>query len=303
VDLDALLASEPDDRAGMSELVGGAMRLPIAAGKAVLDTLTHPTRLADAGQEVESLVRTASEQQVPAGSSLWKGRSRKRRGEAVSVPFEQAREVWKALDGTLNDFFMTAVVEAAARYHEAVGADVEHFHLTFVLAMPKAPGSNENAFSPIPVDVPAAAADVAARFAVVRDLLHDHRDRVHGGGPMAAVATVANLLPTPWVTNVARSQAAHVDLATSNLPGYLGDSFVAGARTLHTYIFGPVAGTACNVTLYTTAGSIDIGVHVDPVAITDPPLLRACLEEALADLLALVAPKPARRRKPATESG
>jgi WS/DGAT/MGAT family acyltransferase len=297
VDLDALLAAEPDDRAGMSEVVGGAMRLPLAAGRAVLDTLTHPGRLAGAGQEVENLVRTASEQQVPAGSTLWTSRSRRRHGEAVSLPFEQAREVWKALDGTLNDFFMTAVVEAAARYHRANGAHVDHFHLTFVVAVPKAAGSNENAFSPIPLDVPADAPDVAARFAVVRDLLHDHRERVHGSGPLAAVATVANLMPTPWVTNVARSQAAHVDMATSNLPGYLGDSFVAGAQTLHTYIFGPVAGTACNITLYTTAGSIDVGIHVDPAAVADPPLLRQCLEEAFADLVAVVAPPAASRRR------
>lgn len=102
---------------------------------------------------------------------------------------------------------------------------------------------------------------------------------------MAVLATVANLLPTPLVTSMTRSQAAHIDMATSNLPGYLGETFVAGAKTLHTYVLGPVAGTACNVTLHTTAGSIDIGMHIDPAAIEDPTLLRCCTEEAFHELM------------------
>ena len=37
---------------------------------------------------------------------------------------------------------------------------------------------------------------------------------------MAAVATIANELPASLVTCLIRSQASHVDFATSNLPGY-----------------------------------------------------------------------------------
>ena len=103
---------------------------------------------------------------------------------------------------------------------------------------------------------------------------------------MATLAVVANLLPSSLVSNVTRSQAAHIDIATSNLPGYLGESYVAGAKTQHCYAFGPVAGTACNTTLYTTAGSIDIGLHIDPAAIEDPGLFRDCVEAAFVDLLA-----------------
>ena len=103
---------------------------------------------------------------------------------------------------------------------------------------------------------------------------------------MAALAVVANLLPDQLVSSVTRSQAAHIDIATSNLAGYLGDSYVAGAKTLHTYAFGPVAGTACNITLYTTSGSIDVGLHVDPAAIEDPGLLRQCVQDAFDDLMA-----------------
>ena len=82
----------------------------------------------------------------------------------------------------------------------------------------------------------------AERFALIHQRLQERRAEVHGGGPMATVATVANLLPTWVVTSLIRTQAGHIDFATSNLPGFLGDTWVAGARTLHTYAWGPVAG-------------------------------------------------------------
>ena len=121
---------------------------------------------------------------------------------------------------------------------------------------------------------------------------------MHGGGPIANVAMVANLLPTSVVTSIARSQAAHIDFATSNLPGFLGDSYVAGARVEHTYVFGPVAGTAFNLTAYSTAGSLDLGIQIDPSAVAEPARLRACMEAAYADLVATATPPRRRATKP-----
>jgi hypothetical protein len=203
------------------------------------------------------------------------------------MPFDTARKTWKALDGTLNDFFITGVVDGAGRYHRSLGADLDRLHITFVVSTRTKDTKESNAFTPIPLYVPAGPMDVVERFTTIRDLLHAKREEVHGGGPMAALAVVANLLPGNFVSNLTRTQASHIDIATSNLPGYLGKSYVAGAKTLHTYAFGPVAGTACNITLYTTAGSIDIGLHIDPAAIADPVLLRQCVQDAFDDLMAI----------------
>ena len=61
------------------------------------------------------------------------------------------------------------------------------------------------------------------------------------------------------------------DQQPARLPGR---TYVAGARTLHTYGWGPVAGTAFNITQVSTAGHLDIGVQLDPAAVTEPALLR-----------------------------
>jgi WS/DGAT/MGAT family acyltransferase len=279
--------AEEGNHGGSGGLVSDALRRPISAGKAILDVVTHPEKMVAFSREVETALRATNDQLHPAGSPLWKNRSRRRHGEAISMPFDTARKTWKALDGTLNDFFITGVVDGAGRYHRSLGADLDRLHITFVVSTRTKDTKESNAFTPIPLYVPAGPMDVVERFTTIRDLLHAKREEVHGGGPMAALAVVANLLPGNFVSNLTRTQASHIDIATSNLPGYLGNSYVAGAKTLHTYAFGPVAGTACNITLYTTAGSIDIGLHIDPVAIADPVLLRRCVQDAFDDLMAI----------------
>jgi hypothetical protein len=136
------------------------------------------------------------------------------------------------------------------------------------------------------------------RFAKVHDLVGQRRDEVHGEGPMAAVATVANLMPTALVIAMTRNQASHIDFATSNLPGYRGEPWIAGARLLHTYAFGPVAGTAFNLTAVSTGPVLDIGLHTDAAAIAEPALLARCMDEAYTDLLALGGTRTHRSRSP-----
>ncbi|HMK12593.1 MAG TPA: wax ester/triacylglycerol synthase domain-containing protein [Acidimicrobiales bacterium] len=288
VDWEAVLRRDAEHRepfdSSATELVTRALRMPVDLGRQVLDAVAHPEHLGGAATEATDLAHTVTDQLHPAGSELWRRRSRRRRLLALSVPFEPAHRSAKMLGGTINDLFVTGAVEAGHRYHAAMGADPERFHITFVVST-RADVDTANAFSPVPVDVPAGAMPLHERFTVIHQRLLERRAWVHGGGPMATVAPVANLLPTWMVTNIIRSQAAHIDFATSNLPGFLGDTWVAGARTLHTYGWGPVVGTAFNITQVSMAGHLDIGVHVDPAAVTEPLLLQSCLEESYRDLL------------------
>jgi hypothetical protein len=48
---------------------------------------------------------------------------------------------------------------------------------------------------------------------------------------------------------------------------------------------GPTGGTAFNLTVLSSGGSLDMGVNIDVAAIDDPELLRQCLEDAYAELL------------------
>lgn len=291
VDLDAFLASLPAPHTEavdqVRDAVGEALRLPVAAARRVASTVLHPERLGATGSQVAGLVRTAGETMHDAGSALWRARSRRRRLEALSLPFQRAHDGASALGGSLNDLFVTGAVEASARYHAAIGEPLERLHLSFVMSTRGADRTSANAFTPVPIEVAMPPMSGRERMVALRGLMRSHRERVHGGGPMADVAAVANLLPASIVTGIARSQAGHLDFATSNLPGFLGDTWVAGAKTRHTYVFGPVAGTAFNLTAYSTAGSFDLGVHLDPRAVADGALLRQCLVDAYDELLGM----------------
>jgi WS/DGAT/MGAT family acyltransferase len=294
VDLDAVVRGTleggeeggPGAVGNVIERLAGLVRAPVDVTRRVLDALTHPDRLAQAGDETADLLRTAIDQLQPAGSPLWCERSRRRGFEPLSIPLEGARRAGKALGGTVNDVFMTGAVEGSSRYHRLHGADVDYFHVTFVVSV-RGEASGTNAFTPVPVQLPAGAMPLNERFAAVHDLVKHRREEVHGEGPMAAVATVANLMPTALVIAIIRNQAGHIDFATSNLPGYRGETWVAGARTTHVYAFGPVAGTAFNLTAVSIGPTLDIGIHVDAAAVEDPALLAHCMDEAYAELLAL----------------
>ena len=304
-DVAALLAAETELPPGLAEQVRGvvaeALRVPAGATRAIADALGHPERLGALRKQLDDLTRTASDTMHGAGSTLWATRSRRRQLQALSVPFDAAHDAAKALGGSVNDFFVAGAVDGAARYHDELGAALERLHISFVVSTRGTATGPQNAFTPVPVDVPTGPMSPAERFGVVRDLLHQRREEVHGGGPIANVAMVANLLPTSVVTSIARSQAAHIDFATSNLPGFLGDSYVAGARVEHTYVFGPVAGTAFNLTAYSTAGSLDLGIQLDPAAVAEPARLRECMERAYAELLSAATPK-SRRTTRATKA-
>jgi diacylglycerol O-acyltransferase / wax synthase len=144
-----------------------------------------------------------------------------------------------------------------------------------------------NSFTPVPLQVPGALdSDVAERFHQLRDLMADRRKVVKGGGAMSAVAGVANLLPTSMTTRIARQQAAKIDLATSNLRGAPIQTYIAGAQVLALIPLGPVAGTAANLTTISQNGWLDMGLLVDPAAVTDPAGLRRNIDEAYRELLA-----------------
>jgi len=289
VDLDAVIADDPVDDTGVvataRDSISQGLKVPVDLGRRVLRTVLDPASGGRARTEASDLLKTASEQMHPAGSDLWRGRSRRRHVEAFSLPFDDVHDAAHELGGTINDFFLTGVIEASVRYHEHFDQPTERFHMTLVVNTRTGDDDGSNAFSPVPVEVSGRPMPLAERFSEVHALVRAKRAEVHGAGPLAAMASVANFLPIPLMTGLARDQAGHIDFATSNLPGYRGETYVAGARTLHSYPFGPVAGTGFNLTMMSTNDMLDLGINIDPAAVAEPELLASLLEAAYDDLL------------------
>jgi diacylglycerol O-acyltransferase len=306
VDLDAVTAAAVAERSAergadasrslaRSALhVGGhALRRQLGIGRRALGgvalALADPARLLEAGGNVVKTVRSARAQidvGAPSGGSpLWRTRSRHRHFEALSLPFAVAKRASASLGGSLNDFFVTGAVIAGVRYHEKLGAPVETFNVSFIVSTRQDRAAGGNSFTPSKIEVPAGPMDAAERFAAIRAALGQRRGDITGQGPIAAVAGIANLLPTSVMARVARSQAGKIDFATSNVRAAPFELYMSGAKVLAPYPIGPVAGTAWNVTLMSYNDTLYLGVHLDPVAVAEPDLLRRCLEEGLEELL------------------
>jgi WS/DGAT/MGAT family acyltransferase len=257
-------------------------------GEAAL-ALSDPVRVGEGARNVSKAVTSARSQLTSEGpgSPLWRNRSRHRYFDVLDVPMEPARGAAKNLGGSLNDFFVTGAALGALKYHEFAGVEAPFFNATFVVSTRADRAAGGNAFTPSVVRIEGGKMDPADRFAAIRDAMGGRRGEVTGGADlMGAISGLANLLPTSVVTGIGRSQAARIDFATSNVRGAPFEVFVSGGKVTAFYPVGPVAGTGWNITTMSYAGTLFMGVHIDPVAVEDTELLMRSLRDGYRELLA-----------------
>ncbi|MEY4175813.1 MAG: hypothetical protein RI900_2978, partial [Actinomycetota bacterium] len=198
-------------------------------------------------------------------------------------PFGPTREAAKRLGGTLNTAFLTAAAEAAGRYHRQMGSPVDGLRASMAIST-RTESSGANAFSLARMVVPTGDMSIGERFRAIQAASEEARS-AGSGGSLDALAALASTLPTSVITRIARQQAQTVDFATSNVRGAPMPLYLAGAQIIENYPVGPLGGVAFNLTLLSYNHSLDMGVNIDSAAVTEPELLRRCLESAFADLL------------------
>ncbi len=292
--------------AGAAGQVVDALRGPIGLARRVASEMllmgADPSRGPEAGASVAHTVQALRDQlgsPGSAGSTMWKNRSRQRHVEALSMPLAEAKAAAKALGGSINDLFVAGAVAGAVAYHDAHGERPEYLNVSFVVSTRDDSAIGGNSFTPSVVKIPTAAASPAEQVQALGALMGERRADVGGGGGLLSnVATIAKLLPTSVVTGFARQQAGAVDFATSNMRGAPFDVYIAGARLLRNVTLGPVAGTAFNLTCLSMGDHLDIGMHIDPVAVLEPALLRECMERAYAGFLAVGSSPSGPEKKP-----
>jgi hypothetical protein len=152
-----------------------------------------------------------------------------------------------------------------------------------------------NNFAPTRILVPIQPKDPVIRFARTMEQLADIRDEP-ALGVTGTLAQLVSPLPTSMLVAMTHTQARTIDFATSNLRGSPVDLYLGGARIEGSFPMGPRTGCALNVTLLSYKDSLDLGLNLDPAAITDPEAFMECLDESFTALLALGRPRRKRRR-------
>jgi len=242
--------------------------------------------VANAVQIGTSAVRFLAPALTPA-SPLLRGRSLGRRVFGIDVPLDDLKRAAKAIGVSLNDVFVGAVMGGVQRYHDELGSPVPEVRMIMPINVRgNGGGLGGNHFTPARVMMPTTAADPGDRVLEV----HARCRRLRGEPAVAMteqLATVLNLLPRRAATAVMGSMFKGADLVTSNVPGAPFPLYLAGAEIERMYAFGPLSGTATNVTLLSHAGTCCIGVNVDTAAVPDPEALRVHLRGGFAEIVAL----------------
>ena len=246
-----------------------------------------PQQVRDLAEEAVASARSTASQLSPdgdgepIGSPLWTNRSRRRHLESITIPLDDVKATGKALGGSINDVFVAGVTMGAIDYHAKRNVELRGLNASFVVSTRQDAAIGGNSFSPALVTMPGVYRSPKKFLGEVRDRMAERREGAgHGGGAMDTLAGLANLMPTSVLTQVARSQAARLDFATSNLRGAPIPVYMSGARVEKMVLMGPVAGTPMNITTMSYAGDLNIGLFVDPVAVDDPVGLRECIEAA-----------------------
>jgi WS/DGAT/MGAT family acyltransferase len=266
-------------------------RVPVQAAGTIGGLVRHPGELLEVPRTAWSLASSLRRQVLvteDARSPLLTARSLGRRFDLLPVPLEPLRTAAHRLGGTVNDAFVAAVTSGLGTYHARLGAPVEALRMAMPVNLRHGEADREagNRFAPTRILVPLGPKDPAAHFAAVRARLAEVRDEPVLGITEVLAGLVAGL-PTSLLVEATRAQARTVDFAASNLRGSPVPLYLAGARIESSFPFGPRSGCALNVTVLSYCGTLDVGVHSDPAAVTDPDALVECLREAFDELTAL----------------
>jgi len=293
VDLDKTLAeriaaaSHPKEQNPLGILTG-AITGPANVLKAAAAELAligaDPGRLRSSGESLTHTLRSTMEQLAgdkgaDSVSQTWAGRSGERVLTTARASLAAIRAAGKSRGGTLNDVFVAAMAHAGAAYHAETGESLDFLSMSYVRSTRTGSGVGGNAFSPIRITAPVADHDNESRYAALAAAMmpSDSASTIS----LDTVNSVAALLPTAAVTRLGRDQGRRIDIVTSNIRSASFPIFIGGAEVEATYPIGPVAGAACNATLMSYNGSLDIGIMIDPSAIAEPHRFAALVQSAL----------------------
>ncbi len=272
-----------------SEARTGA-RIGRASLKTAADLLRDPRgTIEQLGRTTGSIARVVKPATAPL-STVMTERSLNTRFDALAIPFSDVKSAARRADGTLNDAFVAITLDALKRFHEAAGRPCTEVRMNMPISVRGGEGANnfDNQFVPARIVLPLSQLEPQARIGEVRELLRavraepalPHINDISGVisrfGPAAAVAILGAMLKG-------------VDITTSNVPGPSFPVFMAGAKVEEFYAFGPLAGAAINITLFSYDGAVQLGVNADRAAVVDHELFIRCLREAIDETVAMPA--------------
>lgn len=265
-----------------SRLVGATQR---GLGRLLREPAAAIEDARNVAGSLQRLLRPVSEPM----STVMTGRSTSIHFDVIELPLDDLKRAARAAKGTLNDAFVAAITGGLRIYHERHGQPVEQLRMTMPVNMRSEDESGKkagNQFAPARFAVPIGIADPVQRMRELHALVLEQRSEP--ALPLAEeVSGVLTRLPRALSVGFIGSMLKAIDFVTSNVPGPPFTVYSSGAQVEAMVGFGPLSGSALNVTLFSYDGRVQMGINTDPAAVPDPDLLVDCLEKGIAEVLAV----------------
>lgn len=275
-------------RSAIADMLGRNVRVAQGVLGGAGELLTHPGELPSRAAETARIVRSVQRQALstePAHSDVMKARSLTRHFEKCALAMPAVQAAAHELGGSLNDFYIAGLAGALGRYHEHLASTVDELRLAMPVSTRGRGDAAANRFVPARVVIPIQPVDDPRRlFAAVRDRLAGAKGEA-AIGVAEGLAVLVTALPTAILVAMTRAQTRTIDFAAANLRGSPVPLYIAGARVLANYPFGPRTGTALNATVMSYCDELHIGLNIDPAAVTDLKAFMSDLDESFDALL------------------
>jgi diacylglycerol O-acyltransferase len=211
------------------------------------------------------------------------------RFEVISFP--GARSTALGLGGSRSTLLVAAAASGLGLYLERHGQTCPELRLATPTSFRQQRDEGGNWFAPLRIEVPTALGHSGPQFGEVGERLARARTepalRV-----TSALALAVGRMPTRILVPALHAQAETVDFAATTVPGGRGPHHICGAAVEQSYPFGPRLGCPVNISAFGNDDRLDIGVALDPSAITEPESLLDCLHTAFSGFTSL----PSHRR-------
>ena len=194
----------------------------------------------------------------------------------LDLSLAELKAVGRATGGSVNDAYVAAVLGGLRRYHERHDVSVDRIPIAMPVSLRASgdPGGG-NRFAGVRFAAPLAEPDPAVRIAMIGGFVRGVREEP-AIAYLDSASQVLSRLPRPAIVELTARATAAADLQISNIPGLRRPAYLAGARVLGTYPFGPRPGVAAMVTMLTHEGRCCIGLTVDADVFPSSEVLQEC---------------------------
>jgi diacylglycerol O-acyltransferase / wax synthase len=208
--------------------------------------------------------------------------------DTASLPFDTLRYAGKQVGGSLNDAFIGLVLDALDRYHERFGSDCDRIRIHMPINIRDAATADRagNQFVPARIVMNVGDDDAEGRLRRVSKHLAAVRQEPALRW-VNSVSAAIQRLGVPISRRIIGGMMKGVDVLASNVAGPPCPLYLAGEHVEEFYAFGPPAGAALNVTLFSYDNTVHLGVTTVAAAVGSRRQFMSCLDEAIAEMTTL----------------